>query len=50
LTNEDGSEIKDFRKSWNKESKDAGIGGLFPALRHIEMKNMVRAGVPEVVS
>ena len=46
-----GRRIRDFRKSWTHACKAAGLSGMLRHdLRRTAARNLIRSGVPEVVS
>ena len=46
-----GERIRDFRKSWASACKAAGLSGMLRHdLRRTAARNLIRSGVPEVVS
>ena len=46
-----GQRIKDFRKSWASACKAVGLSGMLRHdLRRTAARNLIRSGVPEVVS
>lgn len=46
-----GERIRDFRKSWTSACKVAGLSGMLRHdLRRTAARNLIRSGVPEVVS
>ena len=51
LFHDDGRPVRDFRTAWANACKIAGVPGrLFHDLRRKAIRNLVRAGVPDVVA
>jgi integrase len=51
MNHKDNDKIKQFNKVWATACKDAGIGKrLFHYFRRTEIRNMVRAYIPESVA
>ena len=50
FTWEDGSEVKDFRGSWSKMTKAAGVNILLHDFRRSAARNLLRAGVSRDVA
>lgn len=51
VCNDDGKPIKSFKGEWEAAVKDCGMPGMiFHDLRRSAVRNMVRAGVPEIVA
>ena len=50
FTRPDGKRVRDFRRTWARACKEAGLPGLlFHDLRRTAARNLRRAGVPETV-
>ena len=50
FTWEDGSEVKDFRGSWTKMTKAAGVSVLLHDFRRSAARNLIRSGVSQEVA
>jgi integrase len=47
----DGTPVKDFKRSWTTARRRAGVPGrLFHDFRRTAVRNLIRAGIPEVVA